>query len=506
MYDPARDIFTEAKPAPSTPVERYVLSALDTLAGLAAEAEIASVPVKQEPSDVPVTEPEPVKEVARIKVNGTGAATRVESAGGDAEESDGTRDGGGGVDDVARTKQPERSLKVTLYLKRKHDTVQMPDMSDVNGNEDRAKMIDTKSDKDKASDDDKHEDVPPVFPMKKSSPSSSAKASSPPSRPPNSVSPKNDDTTTKENPRTEQTRDAPAYPIPLSFSKLAKIPKRKLEDREKGADRDQNLTRIADRERTTNRPSRSPPYPPRSPPSRPRSPVRRLSDDRYRRNPSHVDSYRPSRDRDDHYPPRERDIHYPPRDRDDHYPPRDREDHYVPPKRARSPSPPRQFKRPIRRDITAVDRERERRERQQREAEREKADLEAARNRPVYEAVRQHYNEREDRGREARQESRIFRLRKFNNWIKSVLIGKFTPELTEEQIDENRGLFVLDIGCGKGGDLGKWQKQNQVQMYVGVDTADVSIEHAKQRAVEMRGRRFETEFFVLDCFVVSAIV
>ena len=503
MYDPARDIFTETKPVPSAPVERYDLSALDTLAGLAAEAEIASVPGKQEPSGVPVTKPEPVKEVARIKVNGTGAATKADSAGGDAEESSETRDGG--VDEVARTKQPERSLKVTLYLKRKYDTVQKQDMSDVNGSQDQPKIIDTKSDKDKASAHDKHEDVPPVSPMKKSSPSLSAKASSPPSQPPNSVSPKHDDTTTKENPRTDQTRDAPAYPIPLSFSKLAKIPKRKFEDREKQVEQDQNRSRSADRERTTSRPSRSPPYPPRSPLSRPRSPVRRLSDDRYRPNPSHVDSYRPSRDRDD-YPPRDRDNRYHPRDRDDHYPPRDREDHYVPSKRARSPSPPRQFKRPVRRDITVVDRERERRERQQREAEREKADLEAARNRPVYEAVRQHYNEREDRGREARQESRIFRLRKFNNWIKSVLIGKFTPELTEEQIDENRGLFVLDIGCGKGGDLGKWQKQNQVQMYVGVDTADVSIEHAKQRAVEMRGRRFETEFFVLDCFVVSAIV
>lgn len=315
----------------------------------------------------------------------------------------------------------------------------------------------------------------------------------------------------------EQNRDGPAYPIPLSFSKLGKIPKRKVEDREKRIDGEQNRSRNVDRERTTARSSRSPPYPPRSPP-RPRSPVRRLSDDRYRPS-SHIDSYRPSRDRDDHYPPRDRDDHYPPRDRDDrsrdrddrprdrddHYPPRDRDDHYLPAKRPRSPSPPRQFKRPVRRDVTAIDRERERRERQQREAEREKADLEAARNRPVYEAVRQHYNDREDRGREARQESHIFRLRKFNNWIKSVLIGRHVPERTAEEVDENRGLFVLDIGCGKGGDLGKWQKQNQVQMYVGVDAADVSIVHARQRATEMRGRRFDTEFFALDCFVVERL-
>jgi mRNA (guanine-N7-)-methyltransferase len=62
---------------------------------------------------------------------------------------------------------------------------------------------------------------------------------------------------------------------------------------------------------------------------------------------------------------------------------------------------------------------------------------------------------------------------------------------------------VLDIGCGKGGDLGKWQKQNQVQAYVGVDIAEVSIIHAEQRAAELFGRRMSTRFFSLDCFVVS---
>jgi len=84
-----------------------------------------------------------------------------------------------------------------------------------------------------------------------------------------------------------------------------------------------------------------------------------------------------------------------------------------------------------------------------------------------------------------------------------VLIGKFIPDRTEEQIDEDKGLFVLDIGCGKGGDLGKWQKQPQVQAYVGVDVADVSVMHAEQRAAELRGRRFSTRFFAMDCFVVG---
>lgn len=516
MYDPARDIFTENKPVASPPAQRYQLSALDTLAGLAAEAEIASVPVKQEqpPANVPAKQREPVRaeeEKPPVKVNGAGAAPAKEERAA-AEERHRARDGGGGggvteVDDVARTNRPqlhpERSLKVTLYLKRNRDSAKKKDISDVNGTTDKPSTKEPKSDTDKPLGDSKQDPVSPIPPMKKSSPPPPAEAATPPADPPKSLSPIKVDTPTKETPpRPETKHEGPAYPIPLSFSKLAKIPKRKIEDREKRVDREQNRSRNADRERPTNRSNRSPADHPRSP--RPRSPTRRGSmDDRYRPSP-HVDSYRPSRDRDDHHPPRDRDDHYPPRDRDDHYPPRDRDVPYIPNKRPRTPSPPRQFKRPVRRDVSAADRERERREHLQRETERSKANLEAARNRPVYEAVRQHYNDREDRGREARQESRIYRLRKFNNWIKSVLIGKFIPERTEEQVDENRGLFVLDMGCGKGGDLGKWQKQGNVEFYVGVDVADVSVMHAEQRAAELRGRRFETKFFAIDCFVVRS--
>lgn len=77
MYDPARDIFTENPPSSSPPTESYDLSALDTLAGLAAEAEIASYPavVKQEkkatpPSAESVSQSaqQPVAEMGRAKL------------------------------------------------------------------------------------------------------------------------------------------------------------------------------------------------------------------------------------------------------------------------------------------------------------------------------------------------------------------------------------------------------------------------------------------------------
>jgi hypothetical protein len=481
MYDPARDIFTENQPSSSSPppTESYDLSALDTLAGLAAEAEIASFPVKQEKESKPTENP--IEPAVQDVVKGNGTVDKVQEEIREPEINDDVIETDGGVK-VARTKEPELSLKVTLHLKKDRNKSKQEDMPD--GEKIKAEEGEKQSlEKEKEIVVDYKPDEPsqtsPIkisSPPAKTSPKEPPKVMSPKAESPKATVPKKEDTTTQEESRTD--RGDHSYPIPLSLSKLTKIPKRKVEDRRDRPDREQKPNRLLDRDRDRrmSRPSRSPPSHPRSPSYRNRSPVRRLSDDRYRPNQhQHIDSYRPSRDRDDHY---------------------------VPPKRPRSPSPPRQLKRPVRREVTAADRERERRERQQREAERERADLEAARSRPVYETVRQHYNDREDRGREARQESRIFRLRKFNNWIKSVLIAKFIPERTEEQIDEDRGLFVLDIGCGKGGDLGKWQKQNQVQAYVGVDVAEVSIMHAEQRAAELRGRQFSTRFFAMDCFVV----
>ena len=99
-------------------------------------------------------------------------------------------------------------------------------------------------------------------------------------------------------------------------------------------------------------------------------------------------------------------------------------------------------------------------------------------------------------GREWRKtDSSIKGLRSYNNWVKSVLIKKHAPK---------EGRFkILDVGCGKGGDLQKWRHSNP-SLYVGLDPADVSIEQASGRYREMkhksRGRLFHAEFGVKDCF------
>lgn len=49
-------------------------------------------------------------------------------------------------------------------------------------------------------------------------------------------------------------------------------------------------------------------------------------------------------------------------------------------------------------------------------------------------------------------------LRKFNNWIKSVLISTYTQKIQSLLNEKNcvGKLSILEIGCGKGGDLPKW--------------------------------------------------
>lgn len=108
--------------------------------------------------------------------------------------------------------------------------------------------------------------------------------------------------------------------------------------------------------------------------------------------------------------------------------------------------------------------------------------------------VTQHYNAVPERDRKWRQtDSKIKGLRSFNNWVKACLIRKFTPTYP--------GVAVLDIGCGKGGDLQKWATQ-RVSTYVGLDAADISIGQARERYLGMqrRFRNFHADLIVHDCF------
>jgi mRNA (guanine-N7-)-methyltransferase len=173
-----------------------------------------------------------------------------------------------------------------------------------------------------------------------------------------------------------------------------------------------------------------------------------------------------------------------------------------------------------------VDRETLRRRQEERDRAQVEEAMRASQGRGVTDVVRQHYNAVPQRGREWRKtESKIKGLRSFNNWVKSTLIQKFSPDEeflarfngTKDWAEdggvppvEEKRLLVIDLGCGKGGDLGKWQLAPQpVDLYVGLDPAEVSIVQARERYNGMksgrgnRGRRnpiFHAEFQPKDCF------
>jgi len=113
--------------------------------------------------------------------------------------------------------------------------------------------------------------------------------------------------------------------------------------------------------------------------------------------------------------------------------------------------------------------------------------------------VAQHYDNLPERGRKQRAESRIIHMRNFNNWIKSTLINEYIEKVKRNTDDR---IKVLDVGCGKGGDLQKWQRAG-VGHVVGVDIAGTSIEQCKDRYHEMKGRNrdraYEGEFYTVDC-------
>ncbi|XP_037078115.1 mRNA cap guanine-N7 methyltransferase-like isoform X2 [Pollicipes pollicipes] len=121
-------------------------------------------------------------------------------------------------------------------------------------------------------------------------------------------------------------------------------------------------------------------------------------------------------------------------------------------------------------------------------------------------AVADHYNQLENTGLRERSKSPIFYLRNFNNWVKSMLIGEFVRRLADEMVDDHRPA-VLDIGCGKGGDMLKWKKAD-IRHLVCVDIAETSVEQCRGRFRDMKERNqrdrhpqplFSAEFIAADC-------
>lgn len=91
--------------------------------------------------------------------------------------------------------------------------------------------------------------------------------------------------------------------------------------------------------------------------------------------------------------------------------------------------------------------------------------------------IKHHYNERayQSKVQGSRKLSPIYKLRNFNSIIKYILLGKFIKF-------ESNKIFskVLDLCCGKGGDLNKYQYIG-IGDYIGIDISNKSIKEACSR-------------------------
>jgi len=120
--------------------------------------------------------------------------------------------------------------------------------------------------------------------------------------------------------------------------------------------------------------------------------------------------------------------------------------------------------------------------------------------------VAQHYNARPAGSKDTRKDSRIFHLRNFNNWAKSTLIHEFLEKIKRRKRTSD-DIVILDLACGKGGDLLKWQK-GKVDHVIMADIASTSIDQCKERYARLekearqsrnRDRLFTMEAFAADC-------
>jgi len=99
------------------------------------------------------------------------------------------------------------------------------------------------------------------------------------------------------------------------------------------------------------------------------------------------------------------------------------------------------------------------------------------------------------RNLDTRADSRLYHMRAFNGWVKATQIAELDPDTSSvadngKKRSRRAAIRVLDLACGKGGDLGKWTlHQRGVENYVGVDVARGSLIDAAIRARTMSKRK-----------------
>lgn len=103
----------------------------------------------------------------------------------------------------------------------------------------------------------------------------------------------------------------------------------------------------------------------------------------------------------------------------------------------------------------------------------------------------QHYDKRAGETGAVRRKSKVLALRKANNAVKSVLLEQAVRE-TVAQPQFNGTVHVLDLGCGRGGDLPKWGALSAALdvpvCYYGIDISPASLCELQKRAETLQKR------------------
>lgn len=95
-------------------------------------------------------------------------------------------------------------------------------------------------------------------------------------------------------------------------------------------------------------------------------------------------------------------------------------------------------------------------------------------------AVASAYDHLTDQGIAGRRSSSILHLKNFNNWVKAVLIAEHAPRPCGR---------VLDLACGKLGDLQKWRLAG-ARSYCGIDISRTAVDDARARFNEANARSY----------------
>ena len=83
-------------------------------------------------------------------------------------------------------------------------------------------------------------------------------------------------------------------------------------------------------------------------------------------------------------------------------------------------------------------------------------------------------------------------MKSFNNYIKTLLIQKYSKKLSY-----SKDISVFDLCSGKGGDQNKWMRQ-KLKHYIAMEYQEALIDEGMKRIRERKGIQFSSIYIVGD--------